>query len=48
MVECVRDWSFKFNIGNSVNVIYIDFAKAFDKVIYTKLLLNCNLTVLMD
>ena len=38
MFECVNDWSFTLNIGNSIDVIYIDFAKAFDKVVHTKLL----------
>ena len=38
MFECVNDWSFTLNIGHSVVVIYTDFAKAFDKVVHTKLL----------
>ena len=38
MFEYVIDWSFTLNIGNSIDVIYIDFAKAFDKVVHTKLL----------
>ena len=34
------DWSAAHNVGNSVNVIYLDFAKAFDSVVHSKLLLK--------
>ena len=47
LFECVNDWSCTLNIGHSVDVIYIDFAKAFDKVVHTDFCLNCSLTVLM-
>ena len=47
LYECVNDWSYTLNIGHSVDVIYIDFAKAFDKVVHKNVCLNYSLTVLM-
>ena len=47
MFEYVNDWSFTLNIGHFVDVICIDFAKAFDKVVQTDFCLNWSLTVLM-
>ena len=38
LLECVNDWSFTLNIRNSVDVVYIDFLKAFDSVVHSKLL----------
>ena len=32
-LDCYNDWSAAQNAGNSVNVIYLEFAKAFDSVI---------------
>ena len=37
LLECVNDWSLELNIRNGVDVAYIDFQKAFDSVVYTKL-----------
>ena len=38
LLECVNDWSIALNIRNSTDVIYIDFNKAFDSVVHSKLL----------
>ena len=35
-----NDWSAAQNVGNSVDVIYLDFVKAFDSVVHSKLLLK--------
>ena len=40
LFECYNDWSAAQNAGNSVDVIYLDFAKAFDSVVHSKLLLK--------
>jgi len=38
LLECVNDWSIALNFRNSVDVVYIDFCKAFDSVVHSKLL----------
>ena len=38
LLECCRDWSVCMNSNKPVLVIYLDFAKAFDSVVHTKLL----------
>lgn len=38
MLECINDWSIALNIRNSVDVVYIDFQKAFDSVVHSKLI----------
>jgi len=38
LLECVNDWSLAINGRLPVDVIYIDFNKAFDTVVHTKLL----------
>jgi hypothetical protein len=37
LLECINDWSIELNIRNSVDVAYIDFKKAFDSVVHSKL-----------
>ena len=43
LLECTLDWSVAFNSKNSVDVIYLDYARAFDSVVYNKLIykLSC-------
>lgn len=36
-MECVNDWSIELNFRNSVDIAYIDFQKAFDSVVHSKL-----------
>ena len=38
LLESLHDWSVALNNSNSVDVIYIDFRRAFDSIVYTKLL----------
>ena len=38
LLECLHDWSVTLNAGNSVDVIYIDFRRAFDSIVFSKLL----------
>jgi hypothetical protein len=38
LLECIHDWSIALNDGNSVDVIYIDFKRAFDSIVHSKLL----------
>ena len=46
LLECTSDWSLAINHKTLVDVIYIDFARAFDSVVDAKLLYKlCNLGV---
>lgn len=38
LLKCMNDWTLEFDEGNSVDVLYIDFEKAFDKVPISSLL----------
>ena len=38
LLECTHDWSFSFHRKLPVDVIYIDFSKAFDSVVHSKLI----------
>ena len=40
LLDYCNDWSAAQNAGNNVDVIYLDFAKAFDSVLHSKLLLK--------
>ena len=40
LIDCYSDWSSAINDGSSVNVIYFDYAKAFDSVVHSKLFLK--------
>ena len=37
LLETVLDWDWAIDGGNQVDVIYLDFSKAFDSVVYSKL-----------
>ena len=37
LLECVNDWTLALNARYSVDCVYIDFAKAFDSVVHSKL-----------
>ena len=38
LVDCLNDWTLNIESKQSLDVIYIDFAKAFDSVVHTKLI----------
>jgi Reverse transcriptase (RNA-dependent DNA polymerase) len=38
LLESLHDWSVALNNSNSVDVIYIDFRRVFDSIVFTKLL----------
>ena len=40
LLESIRDWSIALNRRQSVDVIYIDFRKAFDSVSHPKLIIK--------
>ena len=40
LIECVNDWSLVLNTRNSVDCANIDFSKAFDSVVHSKLCVN--------
>ena len=40
LLDCYNDWSAAQNAGNNVDIIYLDFAKAFHNVVHSKLLLK--------
>jgi len=38
LLECNLDWNTAINCKNGINVVYLDFAKAFDLVVNNKLI----------
>ena len=38
LLECTHDWAVSVHGGHAVDVIYIDFSRAFDSVVHTKLI----------
>ena len=38
LLECTHDWSVAVHGGHAVDVIYIDFSRAFDSVVHSKLI----------
>ena len=40
MIEVVNDWTLAINCKSMVDIVYIDFAKAFDSVVHSKLCLK--------
>ena len=43
LLECVRDWTIEFTHSKQTDVIYTDFAKAFDSIVTSKLLYKLEL-----
>ena len=42
LLECTFDWFVALAHSDSVDVIYIDFSKAFDSIVYSKLLFKLS------
>ena len=40
LLECFQDWVVSLNNKQSVDVVYIDFSRAFDSVVYSKLFIK--------
>jgi len=40
LLESVIDWVFAIDSRNNIDVLYIDLSKAFDSVVYSKLILK--------
>ena len=38
LLECTNDWLLSLNSSKSTDVIYIDFSKAFDSIVFSKLI----------
>ena len=42
LVECSLDWNLALRSRKAVDIIYLDFAKAFDSVVHSKLVAKLN------
>ena len=42
LLECTNDWAIAFNSPNPIDIIYVDFSKAFDSIVFDKLLYKLN------
>jgi len=38
LLECTHDWIVGLSPGNNIDVVYFDFSKAFDSIVFSKLL----------
>ena len=38
LLECASDWNVAIDAGFGVDIVYLDYAKAFDSVVHSKLL----------
>ena len=46
LLECIQDWTINFDCGIQTDIVYLDFAKAFDTVPHQRLLVklkNCGI-----
>jgi len=42
LLQCMHDWALAVHIGKSVDAVYIDFARAFDSVVHSKLIFRLS------
>ena len=50
LLECMNDWTQTYDLGESTDVIYLDFAKAFDTVAHQRLLAkmdHCGMDIMI-
>ena len=40
LLECTREWSLALDCGKAVDIIYIDFERAFDSIVHSELILK--------
>jgi hypothetical protein len=40
LLECTHDWAVSVHGNNAVDAVYIDFSRAFDSVVHSKLILK--------
>ena len=40
LLECTLDWNIAINAKQSVDIVYLHYAKAFDSVVHNKLLMK--------
>ena len=40
LLECTRDWSIALNCRSFVDIVYIDYQRAFDSIVHSKLLVK--------
>jgi len=38
LLECTHDWAVSLHGGVNVDVVYVDFSRAFDSVVHSKLI----------
>ena len=42
LLQCTRDWALAVHGGHAVDAVYIDFARAFDSVVHSKLIFKLS------
>ena len=42
LLECTHDWLISLNATNTIDVVYVDFSRAFDSIVFSKLILKLH------
>ena len=42
LLQCTHDWALAVHGGHTVDAVYIDFARAFDSVVHSKLIVKLS------
>ncbi len=48
LLEAIEDWTRAYDEGLDVDIVYLDYRKAFDMVPYKRLVKNCRLMASQD